>query len=212
MFSAGELGRISGVLQANGRCACLRTLATCPVWSEAPAVSTKGHMSTRMALDFIIRTQHPAWIVDASKTAYLSFWRPLYYKVLGHQVVIIHLVRDLKSVVESTLNGTNKQLEAGKRGERLLGRQRTLLGWMFANMFAAAYRATFSKSVLMHYEDLVSNPARELRRMEALTSLDYALVAALITSGSPLPEGHEIAGNRALRAGDMVFRLSDRPA
>ena len=154
-------------------------------------------------------TQDPAWIVDASKTAYLSFWRPLYYKLLGYHVAIIHLVRDPKAVIGSTLKGTNKQLENGMPRERILARQRTLLGWTFANMFATAYRATFSKSVLMHYEDLVSDPQRELRRIEALTSLDYAPVAALIASGSPLPGGHEIAGNRALRAGDMVFRLSD---
>ena len=163
-----------------------------------------------MALEFLARTQKPAWIVDASKTAYMSFWRPLCYKLLGYQVVIIPLVRSPKAVMGSNLNGTNKQLEKGQPGERLLEPQRTLLGWTFANMFAAAYRVTFSEAVLMQYEDLVSDPQRELRKIEAQTSLDYAPLAALIAAGSPLPGGHEIAGNRALRAGVMVLRPSDR--
>ena len=163
-----------------------------------------------MALEFLACTQELTWIVDASKTAYLSFWRPLYYKLLGYHVGIIHLVRDPKAVMGSALVGTNKQLENGLPRGRLLERQRTLLGWTFANMFAAAYRVTFSKSLLIQYENLVSDPQRELRRVEAFTSLDYAPVAALIAAGSPLPGGHEIAGNRAFRARDMVLRLSDR--
>ena len=163
-------------------------------------------------MDFLDHTESSDWIVDASKTNYVSFWRPLYYKMIGRQVVVIHLVRNLRAVMKSTLNGTNKQLEAGIPGKRFLAPERTLLGWTFANVCAAAYLAIFSKSVLIRYEDLVSDPRRVLRKIEALTSLDYTAIGALITSGSPLPGGHEIAGNRALRAGDMVLRLSEGPA
>jgi hypothetical protein len=111
--------------------------------------------------------------------------------------------------MESALKGTNKRLEKGLSGGRLFERQRTLVGWTFANLIASAYRRMFSKSVLIAYEDLVSSPHRELRRIEAITALDYEPVAALIAAGSPLPGGHEIAGNRALRAGDMVL-VTDR--
>ena len=114
--------------------------------------------------------------------------------------------------MESNLNGTNKQLEKGQPGERLLEPQRTLLGWTLPTCLQRRTESpsTFSEAVLMQYEDLVSDPQRELRKIEALTSLDYAPLAALIAAGSPLPGGHEIADNRALRAGVMVLRPSDR--
>jgi hypothetical protein len=58
--------------------------------------------------------------MDASKTAYMAFLRPLYYKLLGHQFLIIHLVRNPRAVVEYNLKKSNTRLDRGVSRERLL--------------------------------------------------------------------------------------------
>jgi hypothetical protein len=195
VFSAGELSQISEVLQIDRRCSCGKSLGTCPVWSQALSISARGQMSPRMALEFLACTQELAWSVDANKTAYLSFWRPLYYKLLGYHVAIIHLVRDPKAVMGSALAGTNKQLENGLPRGRLLERQRTLLGWTFANMFATAYTWCLIRSA--SFEGWRRSHPWTMRPSPPSSLPDRRFPEVM-----RLPE-------TGLRARDMVLRLSD---
>lgn len=58
----------------------------------------------------------------------------------------------------------------------------------------------------MVYEDLSKDPASELARIGAFTGIDPSRAIVAIQAGQAFAAGHELAGNRLLRSGSIVFR------
>jgi hypothetical protein len=146
-------------------------------------------------------------LIDSSKTAYRDFLRPLLYRMRGRQISIIQLVRRADQVLVSARKGRNKDLERGRARRRPFESFRTLVGWSFANLWAALYRAAFrDRAILIRYEDLLSDPADALSRIARLTGADFGSVVAQVDAGEPLVDGHEVAGNRVLRGEVSAFQ------
>lgn len=215
-MSLGELGRLEEFVRDDRDCTCSLPLSTCPFWGpmlQAPNSSERG--ASRRG-DFwpaeVVRDQ-PGFLIDSSKTAYRGFFRPVRYLLRGQRVFLIHLVRNPDQVVESTLKGRNKDIEFGKVRRRPMETARTLFGWFFANVFASCYRLLLGRrATLVRYEDLLVDPAVALSRIAELVDEDFAGVVTLLDEARPLERGHEIAGNRVLRAdGEAFRRLSERP-
>jgi hypothetical protein len=146
-------------------------------------------------------------IVDSSKTSYRRWLRPLRYRRAGYDVRLVHVIRSPHAVLESARKGRNSDLEKGIVRRRRLEVPRTLLSWSFANLAASFYRVILGRQsyVRVRYEDLLADPATELRRISKVANIDVDSVIERIESGDSFDSGHEIAGNRMLRSGSVVF-------
>lgn len=136
-------------------------------------------------------------VVDASKSTYLTFSRPFYYKRNGMNVKVIHLVRDLNGVVDSFTNGRNtsssKKLQAAKKG----GAFRAIFNWLVVNVLTTlVYRTKFNEDSFYYlsYNKLMSDYENELKKLFNFLELDP--VTTLFDDEIKLETDHSFSGNR----------------
>lgn len=153
-------------------------------------------------------------LIDSSKTAYSTSYRPMAISQLGkYRVRVIHLVRDCRGVVWSTKKGLNRKLETGEKGNTALPVTRAMLGWAYGNIAAGRLKYHLGKDsyYLMRYEDLVENPVQSLKRLESFLNinLDHSINVAQKaneSSGYELPAMHQLSGNRMRFNSKMVIQ------
>lgn len=150
-------------------------------------------------------------IVDSSKTTRLVARRAsALAAVCGLAVDLVHLVRDPRAVLWSTLRGSNRRLESDQpprvRGD--IGRM--LIGWYGANVGVDGLaRATGARVHRLRYEDLVAEPTLELQRLSDALGLDLDGGIPALGSDHRLGPDHGVAGNRLRRKGLENLRLDD---
>jgi hypothetical protein len=152
-------------------------------------------------------------LVDSSKTAYAFSWRALaLQRLCGLDVRLVHLVRDGRGVIASSLVGSNRKLLQGLNARVAHAPYRALFGWVAANFFAMILRLLFPRSSyhLMRYEALITDPETELARLGRFLGLDLNLLADCIIREKEFGVGHLMAGNRLARAGKV--RVQGRPS
>jgi hypothetical protein len=143
-------------------------------------------------------------LIDSSKTAYSTPFRPIAISQLGQfRVRVIHLVRDPRGVVWSVKKGLNRKLEAGKKEKAQLAVTRAIAGWIFANRSANRLKDFFGEDnyFLIKYEDLVVDPAQVLSSISTNWNFDlqqsiHVAKEARCGSEIQLPIMHQLSGNR----------------
>lgn len=138
-------------------------------------------------------------VVDSSKTMRGAALRP---RALAGpaslDVRVMHLVRDPRAVVWSTMRGWWR-VHPGRWSE-VWGPDskpglavRGIGGWVIANLMVR------SPDLVVRYEDFVRDPARELTRIAGLLETDLSGVVDALASGVELEAGHGVSGNRTRR-------------
>lgn len=152
------------------------------------------------------------FLIDSSKTARDRFFRPLLLAGIdGVDLKVIHLLRDPRGCLFSTLRGSNKLLERGQRRRAPLAGLRACVGWCLANASALlfALRHGRGRYLQLSYDELVENPAAALDRVGAFLHVDYTQVQRRLAAGEPIPPADQFAGNRLRRQSAVVLRKDD---
>lgn len=131
-------------------------------------------------------------LVDSSKSPHVPY-------CLGDsgqiQFAIIHLVRDSRAVAYSY--GRKKEAKDGGSYRRYIKRSGILyssFAWMSWNLLVHLLLRR-GRYVRIRYEDLVSSPASEIRKIMALVDKNDAALPFLSPAGVELPDGHLLGGN-----------------
>jgi hypothetical protein len=149
--------------------------------------------------DYIFKISGKEFVVDSSKNAYTSSWRPLALKkICGYDVKLIHLIRDGKGVMTSKMRGDNTDMRKGIYRKKPFAALEGLFGWIFANLVVIITRILLPPKAyyLMKYEDMVREPEEELTRVGSFLGLDFKETIHSIRRMKPIPVGHLISGNR----------------
>jgi hypothetical protein len=165
----------------------------------------------RAMLEAIATVSQASIIVDSSKTTHLIAGRPIALARLGQiNVRLLHLVRDPRAVMWSSLRGSNRLLESGQ-STRTHGRAlRALIGWCITNLTVETMRlAGFGKVLRVRYEDYVTDAGKEVSRIAAEFGVDWQPLAAIMEQGSFLSPGHGVAGNRLRRQKGLHIRADN---
>jgi hypothetical protein len=138
-------------------------------------------------------------VVDSSKTAWRSAARPVALQRCGFDVRVIHLVRDGRGVLWSVLRGDNVRLARGEVTERRpFARLRTVLGWTVANwaVLVSSWFLPTGSVLRVSYEDWVSDPTGELRRIGEFCGVDVSRALVKLERGETVAARYQVAGNR----------------
>jgi len=138
-------------------------------------------------------------IVDSSKSAYRFAWRALaLHRLCKFDVRVIHLVRDGRGVMQSKIRGNDRKLRAGVPAKERFAAYRGLAGWVIANCISIITRFLLPTGLyqLVRYEDLVSKPEVELKKLGHFLQLDLSDHIRRIKADELFSVGHLVAGNR----------------
>lgn len=147
-------------------------------------------------------------IVDSSKSARGTAGRPLALRDLAQQdVFFLHLVRDgLATLASYEAVGSNWSVE-GHGSTNRLAVLRAGVGWTITNSIASRIAGRFGdKSLVLHYEDLVSDPAASLRRVGEHAGVDLSDIIGRVQAGHAFAAGHQVGGNRLRFQREIHFR------
>lgn len=235
VFAAGELMNLFRALLRDDQCSCSLPVDSCPVWvevierisAELPRITWEEGLAITAASDgvHLRRDERYAtlWrtifagisaasgagiVVDSSKTGRTSLRRVGALRRAGLDVTVIHLVRDPRAVMWSTMRRTKRKIRQpwSKRlgPDSQLGRAvRAIQGWTIANV------AVRDAAVRTRYEDLVTDPATELARIGAATGVDFSPLSQVLHSGTQLEVGHGIVGNATRRRPIQRLKLEE---
>lgn len=149
-----------------------------------------------------------AVIVDSSKHASYGY---LLRSVPGIRLRLVHTVRDPRGVANSWLKQRLRpEVAAGDSFMPMYSPGRSGLLWTGHNAMVAGLTALVP-SLVVRYEDLMDNPARELRRVLDLAGLapDVPL-DHLAAEAVELGQAHTVAGNpMRFRTGRLVLRRDE---
>jgi len=149
--------------------------------------------------DYLFKIGGREFIVDSSKNAYTSSWRPLALKkICGYDVKLIHLVRNGQGVMMSKMKGDNTDMRKGIYRTKPFAALEGLFGWIIANLVVIITRILLPPKTyyLMKYEDMVREPEKELIKVGGFLGLDFKETIQSIRRMKPIPVGHLISGNR----------------
>ena len=107
--------------------------------------------------DHIFKISGKAFIVDSSKNAYTSSWRPLALKkICGYDIKIIHLIRNGKGVMKSKMKGDNTDMRKGVYRKKPFAAYEGLVGWIVANLVVIITRVFLPSNTyyLLEYEKM----------------------------------------------------------
>lgn len=148
-------------------------------------------------------------VIDSSKTSRLSYHRlALLAQGSGAlQIKVIHLTRDPRAVMWSSLRGSNRRLEAGSAKSGLTGMYRGLAGWLFANTaFERTHRRCSLDVLRFRYEDLINRPEEAFQVVGDFIGLELAPVLEKVRGQEELAAGHAAGGNRMRRESRIIFK------
>jgi len=172
---------------------------------ENPRILDYGRLTGEM-LRAIRDVSGKNWIVDSSKGASRALALAM---IPGVQLRVVHLVRDCRGVAWSRKKRLQRDDKAGVYRDDPGGKVwRTAMVWNVGNMRASwvCRQLPQRHSIRVRYEDLVSDPAGEIRRIGQLTGLNFGEVTRKVTCGAPLSVGHTVAGNRLRMSGSVRLR------
>ena len=145
-------------------------------------------------------------IVDSSKAASRALALSM---VEGVDLRLVHMVRDCRGVLWSGKKRFRKDDRAGiSKDDRGKSISHTMKIWAVANMVTEQLRRHLprGKSIRLRYEDMISYPHGELRRIGDLVEKNLESLAEAVAGGESMAVGHTIAGNRVRMAGSMPLR------
>lgn len=151
-------------------------------------------------------------IVDSSKTAWRSAFRPVVLAGAGFDVRVIHLVRDGRAVMWSFLRGDNVKMERGDSDTAMsLPRTRAVIGWIAGNVVVPmqARHLTGGETIKVRYCDLASDPLKELTRIGEFLRIDIRDLTERLESRLPLKASLQFSGNRVRRQGIVGIKPDD---
>lgn len=170
--------------------------------------------STGRLLERLFEETKSTHLVDSTKSAYPFAWRALaLQRLCGLNVQVIHLFRDVRSVMTSKITGDNRELRFGDSGRmRSSAGLRGLAGWLMGNA-AALLTGLFLRNGtywLVQYEDLVVQPEQEIRLLGQVLEIDVRLLVERIRREDAFESGHLMAGNRMAQQRCVRFRKTVR--
>ncbi len=126
-------------------------------------------------------------------------------------LTLLHLIRDGRGVVWSHTKPKDRRRnppEGIPQDFAPTPAWRVSVDWSVKNLEAAwvAAQAPHGRSVRIHYEDLVADPAPTLARVGAATGLELEAIARRVQEGKPFRAEHLPEGNRIRMAGEIVVR------
>lgn len=145
-------------------------------------------------------------IVDSSKTASRALALSM---VEGVDLRLVHMVRDCRGVLWSGKKRFRKDDRAGiSKDDGGKSITHTMKIWTVANLVTDQLRRRLprEKSMRLRYEDLIGQPAVELRRIGDLLEMDLEPLATAVANGESMSVGHTIAGNRVRMSGSIQLR------
>ncbi len=145
-------------------------------------------------------------VVDSSKAPSRALALSL---VEGVDLRLIHLVRDCRGVLWSAKKRFRKDHRAGiSKDDHGRSVTRAMKAWAVGNLVAGQLRRRLprGKSIRLRYEDLITQPGTELKRIGDLIGTDLEPLAAAVVGGQSMAIGHTIAGNRVRMAGSIQLR------
>jgi hypothetical protein len=124
-------------------------------------------------------------------------------KCPGIDVRLIHLVRDGRGVIWSRLRDKERDPSISRKGPLL-----STLTWVTKNAIASVV-ANFARDriITIRYEDLITEPARELSRIGKLCDLDMKGLLHNLSVKNIHRLGHQIGGNERVRSGNEKLSL-----
>lgn len=198
LSSTHELGMIQRKME------CRKSLVRLLISGKLPALSTNEQNLYNEYQGLLFSTfsrcqKGQKYVVDSSKTAAHTAARPAVLSLSsGLPVYVIHLVRDPRSVLRSRLKGGNRELEKGlATNGRLIG-FRTILGWIQANLSAAAISLLIGRERVcrVRYEDLIEKPHETVERICTFLGVKSESITGALDREF-LPEvSHMASGNR----------------
>ncbi len=147
-------------------------------------------------------------VVDSMKFPYHARMLPY---VPAVDLRFVHLVRDSRGVAHSQTKTITKQGAAG-RYRRQRHPLKTALRWDSVNLSIHSLTRAATPSALVRYEDVVSDPAEQLRRIARFAGVSIVPEDTAFIRGTQvdLPGGHIPAGNRMrMETGPITLRSSD---
>ncbi len=146
--------------------------------------------------DVIARETGAEILIDSSKTAWGQLRRPQLLRQAGHDVSIIHLVKDPRSLMCS---------RETKKG-RVIG-LKSLLGWAMTNWGTwRLYSSWGPHYMVSFYEEFTASPQDELNVIETFIGTDLSAVQARLAAGRGFDPGLQFGGNRAGRHPEVFWR------
>lgn len=147
-------------------------------------------------------------IVDSSKNPTRGY---ALARIPELELSFVQLVRDGRGVAWSLKKAYKKDVEAGVQHDippRPVAR--TAAFWSAVNVESEWVRRRVDpgRHLRVRYEDFVTDPRRELRRVGDVLGLDYEGVVDAVERGDIAP-AHTIAGNRLRMTGTIKLRLDE---
>jgi len=163
-------------------------------------------VSLRSLYEAISEVSGCSTIVDSSKTAWLSAFRPRgLLKVAGLSISCLHVVRHPYQVVLSMKKGDNVKMEKGSSDVSMLFPVlRGALGWTLANILCfyqcRSYRAEMKSMVLQH-ENFVDSPMKEVSNISRFVGKDCSSLLDRMDKGEKITSKFLFSGNRVRMLG-----------
>lgn len=149
-------------------------------------------------------------VVDSSKSAAGAAGRALALsRLTGLEVRPILLVRDGRAVTRSCARRKGSPERPLRARWPFVRGLRGLIGWSITNALCLlSFRSFRRQPLIVRYENLASQPTRELERVARAVGVDFSEVIERIDRGEALEVRHTLGGNR-LRFEDRVTIRTD---
>jgi hypothetical protein len=209
VVACGEVERHLRSFGRNTRCTCGLRIDRCPVWGAFK--HKKGNLSgwdhERLSLALLDHIKDTyAVMVDSSKTAWgaapvpFRFWRNL-----GEDFLLIHLVRDPRGVCWSTMRTPWKLEKSSRDPGPTVNCLRTAVGWTTANLACEAFGRLHSQNYIrVRYEELIQAPRKTIATILERVSL---AVPTELSPNEATDNRHQLYGNamrfRSLSLADL---------
>ncbi len=195
------------------RLAAVVRTRTVPGWLAGHDSEEIHDLATMLGrlLGHLARVSGRETIVDSSKL-------PAYAALLGRSdlldVYVVHVVRDPRAVSWSwQRQSASGQVPGYEEQMERFGLTKSSLMWLESAISTSALARRGGRAAhVLRYEDFVSSPGRELRRVAAFAGLDGSGSADGLVDehGLHLSPSHAVAGNpNRMRSGPLTLRIDD---
>ncbi|MEP2937368.1 MAG: sulfotransferase [Gilvibacter sp.] len=136
-------------------------------------------------------------LVDASKSTYGSFTRPIYYKKTGYNIKVIHLIRNPHGVMKSYKKGRNVSNSPVLAPAKTGGALRGLLSWFITNTLTSLvypFHVKRKNIFVLNYDNLIADFDNQMTQL--FQFLEIALPPQLLEDEIVLQEDISFSGNR----------------
>lgn len=164
--------------------------------------------ATRRIYQILQQMSQKAIIFDISKKVGRA---RMLNRIEGLEVGYIHLIREGRGYLTSTIKHMHRQMQRGRRGMPLIRLLiQSSLEWVLTNRMAEKAVADSQRTALrLRYEDFAANPDREIDRIAETFSLDMNAVHDGLRSNGPIHFGHMWGGNEIRLSGPVDLVLDE---